>query len=42
MMMLKKRVVNENVNLVQDFRSFDFESPWEGPEYLDKPEDDKE
>ncbi len=39
---VEKRVVNENVNLVQDFRSFDFESPWEGPEYLDKPEDDKE
>ena len=29
----EKRVVNEKVNLVQDFRSFDFESPWEGPEY---------
>ena len=39
---VEKRVVNENVNLVQDFRSFDFESPWEGPEYLDKPDDDKE
>ena len=25
----EKRVVNERVNLVQDFRSFDFESPWE-------------
>ena len=29
----EKRVINEKVNLVQDFRSFDFESPWEGPEY---------
>ena len=29
----EKRVVNEKVNLVQDFRNFDFESPWEGPEY---------
>jgi NADH-quinone oxidoreductase subunit C len=32
----EKRVVNEKVNLVQDFRSFDFESPWEGPEYNKK------
>tara|TARA_B100002051_G_scaffold133815_1_gene127178 strand:+ start:484 stop:1080 length:597 start_codon:yes stop_codon:yes gene_type:complete len=39
---VEKRVVNENVNLVQDFRSFDFDSPWEGPEYLDKPDDDKQ
>ena len=29
----EKKVVNEKVNLVQDFRNFDFESPWEGPEY---------
>ncbi|HJN22499.1 MAG TPA: NADH-quinone oxidoreductase subunit C [Rhodospirillales bacterium] len=27
----KKRVVYEPVNLVQDFRNFDFLSPWEGP-----------
>jgi NADH-quinone oxidoreductase subunit C len=27
----KKRVVYEPVKLVQDFRSFDFLSPWEGP-----------
>jgi NADH-quinone oxidoreductase subunit C len=25
-----KRVVNEPVDLVQDFRKFDFLSPWEG------------
>ncbi|MBT4911478.1 MAG: NADH-quinone oxidoreductase subunit C, partial [Alphaproteobacteria bacterium] len=31
----EKRVINEKVNLVQDFRVFDFESPWEGPEYND-------
>ena len=39
----EKRVVNEKVDLVQDFRSFDFESPWEGPEYnnLDKNPDKK-
>ncbi|EMD84267.1 NADH-quinone oxidoreductase subunit C [Pacificimonas flava] len=28
-----KRVVYEPVKLAQDFRTFDFESPWEGPEY---------
>ena len=34
----EKRVVNEKVNLVQDFRRFDFESPWEGPNYEEKDE----
>ena len=29
-----KRVVYEPVRLVQEFRSFDFESPWEGPRYV--------
>ena len=29
----EKRVVRENVDLVQDFRSFDFDSPWEGTDY---------
>ncbi|MCJ8190100.1 NADH-quinone oxidoreductase subunit C [Sphingomicrobium aestuariivivum] len=29
----EKRVVYEPVKLPQDFRSFDFLSPWEGPEY---------
>ena len=29
-----KRVVYEPVSLVQDFRSFDFMSPWEGAEYI--------
>ncbi|MGL4397570.1 MAG: NADH-quinone oxidoreductase subunit C [Hyphomicrobium sp.] len=28
-----KRVVYEPVKLTQEFRSFDFESPWEGPNY---------
>jgi NADH-quinone oxidoreductase subunit C len=28
-----KRVVYEPVTLTQEFRSFDFESPWEGAEY---------
>ena len=29
-----KRVVSEPVTLTQDFRSFDFMSPWEGAEYI--------
>jgi NADH-quinone oxidoreductase subunit C len=29
----KKRVVYEPVKLAQEFRSFDFESPWEGVDY---------
>lgn len=32
----QKRVVYEKVKLNQAFRSFDFLSPWEGTEYLDK------
>ena len=36
----QKRVVNEPVSLVQDFRNFDFMSPWEGAEYI-LPGDDK-
>ncbi len=30
----QKRVVYEPVELTQEFRSFDFESPWEGARYL--------
>jgi NADH-quinone oxidoreductase subunit C len=30
----EKRVVYEPVQLPQDFRTFDFLTPWEGPEYL--------
>jgi len=30
----QKRVVYEPVELVQEFRSFDFESPWEGTNYV--------
>ena len=30
----KKRVVYEPVSLAQDFRNFDFLSPWEGAEYM--------
>lgn len=35
-----KRVVNQPVSLVQDFRNFDFMSPWEGAKYI-LPGDDK-
>jgi NADH-quinone oxidoreductase subunit C len=30
----KKRVVYEPVKLTQEFRDFDFESPWENPNYM--------
>ena len=30
----QKRVVYEPVKLTQEFRSFDFESPWEGTNYV--------
>ena len=30
----QKRVVYEPVNLVQEYRQFDFMSPWEGAEYI--------
>lgn len=30
----RKRVVYEPVKLTQDFRTFDFESPWEGVDYV--------
>ena len=30
----EKRVVYEPVELAQDFRSFDFTSPWEGADYV--------
>ena len=37
---LQKRVVYEPVTLVQEYRQFDFMSPWEGAEYI-LPGDDK-
>ena len=37
----EKRVVYEPVSLVQEYRQFDFMSPWEGAEYI-LPGDDKE
>ena len=30
----KKKVVNEPVKLEQNFRNFDYESPWEGTKYI--------
>ena len=36
----QKRVVYEPVNLVQEYRQFDFMSPWEGAEYI-MPGDEK-
>ena len=30
----EKRVVYEPVRLTQEYRTFDFESPWEGPDYV--------
>jgi NADH-quinone oxidoreductase subunit C len=30
----QKRVVYEPVRLTQEFRNFDFLSPWEGPHYV--------
>ena len=34
----KKKVVSEPVKLDQEYRNFDFESPWEGTEYFIKDE----
>jgi len=30
----QRRVVYEPLKLLQEFRNFDFESPWEGPDYV--------
>ena len=32
----KKKVVHEKVKLEQNYRNFDYESPWEGTEYIKK------
>ena len=32
----KKKVISEPVKLDQEYRDFDFESPWEGTEYIKK------
>ena len=38
----KKKVVYESVKLDQDYRSFDFDSPWEGTKYIKQQIKDKE
>ena len=40
----KKKVISEPVKLEQNYRNFDYESPWEGTKYIKKqtePENDK-
>jgi len=38
----KKKVISEPIKLEQDYRNFDFESPWEGTKYiLEKADKDK-
>ena len=32
----KKKVINEPVKLEQNYRNFDYESPWEGTKYIDE------
>ena len=32
----EKKVISENVKLEQNYRNFDFESPWEGTKYIKK------
>jgi len=34
----KKKVISESVKLDQEYRDFDFESPWEGTEYIRREE----
>ena len=38
----KKKVVYEPVKLEQDYRNFDFESPWEGTKYIKEVQDSKD
>ena len=38
----KKRVIYEKVKLEQDYRNFDFESPWEGTKYIKSQNKDNE
>ena len=33
---IDKKIIHEPVNLQQDFRSFDIQSPWEGTNYLEE------
>ena len=38
----KKKVVSEPVRLDQEYRDFDFESPWEGTKYIKEIQDSKD
>ena len=38
----KKKVIYEKVKLEQDYRNFDFESPWEGTKYINSQNKDNE
>ena len=31
---IKKKVISEKVKLEQNYRNFDYESPWEGTKYI--------
>ena len=31
---IKKKVIKESVKLEQNYRNFDYESPWEGTKYI--------
>ena len=37
----KKKVISEPVKLDQEYRDFDFESPWEGTKYIKQEEENK-
>jgi|TARA_Y100000389_G_scaffold137904_1_gene135556 NADH-quinone oxidoreductase subunit C len=38
----QKKVINEPVKLEQNYRSFDYESPWEGTKYIKKQSDNND
>ena len=38
----KKKVINEPVKLEQNYRSFDYESPWEGTKYIKELKDNND
>ena len=38
---VEKKVISENVKLEQNYRNFDYESPWEGTKYIKQAKDKK-
>ena len=38
---MKKKVIYEPVKLEQNYRNFDYDSPWEGTKYISKNTKDK-